>query len=214
MGIETAAGVGLAELFSGVTAEGVAQAAVLGAGAASAYGSIQQANAQADAQEANARNAAVIADAQGKADEQRATEERAMSIRRAEEKQLETDRLMARERAVSAASGGGTGGSAADIEAQSAGEGKFQSDVELWKGEERAKGAYFQTGLDRSAANQRVAMADWSGDNTRTAGYVTGGSQILGAAGNAASIRMKSSKPSSSNLVYDPDRPSSPRGTY
>ena len=116
-------------------------AATIGAGVMGGVGSLKQGQAAQAAGE-SASNALI---GQSQQERWRASQERAMSQRTAEEKQYQTDEINAKARAAAAASGGGTGGSAAAIMGRTAAEGQYQSDLELAKGEEKAKGLEYQS---------------------------------------------------------------------
>lgn len=156
-------------------------AATVGAGVMGAAGKMMEGGAAESASESksNALNAGAAAQ------QRKASEERALSQRRAEDQQAETQRLMSKQRAVSAASGGGTGGSAAVIEAETAGEGHFKSELDLWQGEERGKGLDFQAEIDRAAAKDSRRQ----GKAARQASYLAAGSQILGSVASAGKGR-------------------------
>lgn len=173
--------------------ETAVMAATIGAGVLGGVGSIKQGQAA----EASAKSQANVLRANADQEMVRAGQERAMAQRAAEDKQIETDRLAGRQRAVAAASGGGTGGTAALIEAETAGEGKFHSDLELWKGEEKAKGLESQATIDRLSALDK----ERSGKAARKASYISAGSQILGSIGSAYSIGKSPSR-SSSGVYY------------
>jgi hypothetical protein len=150
-------------------------AATIGSGVLAAGGKMMEGKAA----QASAESKANMLEAGATAQERRASEERAMSQRRAEDQDLETQRLMGKQRAISAASGGGTGGTAGLIEAETAGEGKFKSEMDLWSGDEKGKGLEFQAQIDRGAAKDSRRQ----GKAARTAGYMAAGSSILGSIG-------------------------------
>lgn len=169
-------------------------AATIGSGVMGAYGSIKQGQASQSAAESQS-NALV---AQSEQERRRAGQERAMAQRTAEEKDWQAKELESKQRAVAAASGGGTGGSAAAIIGRTAAEGQFQSDLELSKGEERAKGMEYQSVLDMGAAADKREQ----GKAARKASYWQAGSQVLGAVGSAASVKAKSGSTSGSGVYY------------
>lgn len=169
-------------------------AAAIGSGVLGGIGTLKAGQAQ----EASAKSQAVMLDAQAREEEWRAGQERAMAQRRAEEKQIDTERLMGKQRAIAAASGAGTSGTAGLIEAETAGEGAFQSELELFKGEERARGLETQAEVDRySAVDKRR-----SGAAGRRASYIQAGSQVLGSVANAYSMGGKSGGGSKSGVYY------------
>lgn len=153
-------------------------AATIGSGVLAGAGKMMEGKAAQGA----AMSKANMLEAGAAAQERRAGEERAVSQRKSEDQQIETDRLMGKQRAISAASGGGTGGSAGVIEAETAGEGRFKSELDLWQGDEKAKGLEFQSEIDRGAAKDTRRQ----GKSARTAGYMAAGSAVLGSIGAAA----------------------------
>lgn len=169
-------------------------AAVVGSGVLAGAGAMKEGAAA----EAAGRSQSNTLRAQADQEERRAGQERAMAQRRAEEKQIDTDRLMGRQRAVAAASGGGTGGSAAAIEAETAQEGAFQSDLQLWQGEEKAVGLEYQAGIDRGAAADKLAQ----GKAARKASYLKAGSQVLGSIGSAYTMGKGGGGGASSGAYY------------
>ena len=158
--------------------ETIAIGAALGSGILGGAGAIKEGQAA----EAAGRSKADALRAQADAEQVRASQERAVAQRTAAEQDAQTDRLMGKQRAIAASSGGGTGGSAAVIEAETAGEGKFQSDLELWKGEEKGRGLEHQAAIDRMSADE----AERQGKIARKNSYLTAGSRILGGFGTAA----------------------------
>lgn len=182
-------------------------AATLGSGVLAGVGAVKQGQAA----DAAAQSQSNVLRAQAIQEEARATSERAIAQRKAEEETIKAERLMGRQRAVAAASGAGTGGSAAEIEGDTAAEGKFQSELQLWQGEERGKGLDFQAGLDRVAADDKRAQ----GRAAKKASYIQAGSQILGAVGNAYALAGKMSPGGGSGSgTYYGDKTASSRGIY
>lgn len=200
----------------GIDPISLAAMATVGSGVMGAVGSIKQGQAADAAAESQANVMAAESEARLKAaqakaqqDQITATQQRAMAQRTAEEKEYQARELIAKERAAAAASGGGTGGSAAAIIGRTAAEGQYQSDLELAKGEEAAKGTEYQSILDLTTArtNRELALAGAEdkrkqGKAAKTASYWGAGSQILGAVGQAASAKMKASSTSSTNGIY------------
>lgn len=154
-----------------------------------AYGSIQKGNADA----AQADSQAKALQMQAAAEERRGNQERAIAQRNAEDEMIKTDKLRGRQRAVAAASGGGTDGSAAEIEAETAREGALNSELELWKGEESARGREDQAALYVAEAKNTQRQ----GKQARKAGFVNAGSAVLGAVLDGAALRVKNSSPGS-----------------
>lgn len=76
----------------------------------------------------------------------------ASSTVQAERTRKEADRLISKQRAIAAASGAGTGGSAAEIMANTAAAGEFNSAMDMWLGNERAAS-------DRYAGQMALAEA-------------------------------------------------------
>jgi hypothetical protein len=110
----------------------------------SAVGMVQQSRAEGAVSEANAQQY-----------EQRRTAELAQGTLKAEQTRKEADRLIAKQRAIAAASGGGTFGSAATIMANTAGKGQFQSDMDLWLGQERADAMQYSADVTRAEAKAK-----------------------------------------------------------
>lgn len=90
--------------------------------------------------------------------ERKANAERVVAQQKAEEERRKKEYLISKQRAAFGASGGGVGGSAAQVIADTEGQGLYNSELQLWQGEERAKGyedqanaARFETKLAKSA---------------------------------------------------------------
>lgn len=88
----------------------------------------------------------------------RARSERIVAQQKAEKESREKEFLIAKQRAAFGSSGGGMGGSAGQVIADTEGQGMFNSELQLWQGEQRAAGyedqakaAQFETKLARSA---------------------------------------------------------------
>jgi len=96
-----------------------------------------------------------IAEANAKAMERRANEDRAVSQHQAEEQRKKTKSLISQQQAAYAASGGGTGGSASEVIGSTAGQGEYNAELELWQGEQKARGLDDQASLERFAAKQK-----------------------------------------------------------
>lgn len=93
-----------------------------------------------------------VAKANAAAEERRANEERAVSQNQAQERQRLARVVGSQQQAAFAASGGGLGGSAADVMAETAGRGELNAERELWQGETRARGLEDQAAITRAAA--------------------------------------------------------------
>lgn len=104
----------------------IANVAAVGAGAASTYAGYQGqvASNKMQAEDARRRGIQEIAIAQTKAAEERRKKEK----------------LISQQRAQFGASGGGLGGSAAEVIGETELQGNYNSELELWQGQERANG--------------------------------------------------------------------------
>jgi hypothetical protein len=140
-------------------------AAAIGGAGAGAAGSLMQGGAQG-----------AIANTNAQALRTQAGQERAASEQQAYQLRHKGDVLLSQERADLAASGGGMGGSGAEILADTAGRSKYNEEMALWEGEQKARGLEDQSVLTKFA-----------GDQGRKASYLKAGSQILtGISGVAA----------------------------
>ena len=108
----------------------------------SAMGAMQQADAQAAQLEAEAIRK-----------EQQAGQERAASQHKAEQKKLETDRLISEQNAIYAASGGGVVGSAVDVMSKTRGRGELNSETALYEGEAKGRSLEDDAAIRRAAAS-------------------------------------------------------------
>ena len=152
--------------------------ATVAGGAMQAAGTIMGGNAAASAGRA-AQQAAYFRAAQ---EEQAAQESRAAAQRVALDKAREGRLLQSKLQANAAASGGGAAdptviGLAGDI----AGRSEYESLLEMYKGENRARG------LEDSAIGSRMSgdAAKAEGDAKRTASYFSAAGSIIGSAGSA-----------------------------
>lgn len=112
----------------------------------------------------------------------RAGQERAVGQFKAQERQRETERLIAAQEARFAASGAGTGGSAATVMAKTAAKGNFNSDIELYQGNIAGNSLEYQAGLKRDTAGQILAADK---QRRRTMPLVYAG-QVISGISNAA----------------------------
>ncbi len=117
-----------------------------------------------------------VAEANAAAEERRAGEERAVAQHQAERRRKEAAALQSQQQARFAASGGGFGGSAADVMAETAGRGEYNSELELWSGEQRARGLEDQSAITRFAAKQQKKALPFKLGAT----VLTGASKIAG----------------------------------
>lgn len=93
-------------------------------------------------------------------DERKAGEERAASQRAAIEKRSETDRMMSRQKALAAAGGAGVvNPSILDIYGETAQQGEYNAQTELYGGESRARGQLDQAALARAKGKAAVKGA-------------------------------------------------------
>ncbi len=129
----------------------------IGGAAVSAIGAIQQGNA---AQAASNYNAARM--------EQNAAIEREQANQREEAKRRETRLLLGAQRAAFAQSGGGMGGSAADVMQQSAINAELDALTLRYEGEMRARG------MESEAAAER-----FSNRQSQQSGLLTGAASVL-----------------------------------
>lgn len=151
-------------------------AAAAASAAATAYGTY----AAGKAGKAQAESSAQALEMQARAEEARANQERAVAQRQAEGEREKAERLMSRQQAVAASSGGGTGGSAAEIIAETGREGEYRSDLTLWESEEKARGRADQAALYRwEAGNKRE-----QGKQMAKAGLINAGASLMGTVGS------------------------------
>lgn len=87
--------------------------------------------------------------------ESKATADLAQASVKAEQRRKEADALISKQRAIAAASGAGTGGSAAEIIAGTAQHGAHNSAMEIWLGQEQASSDRFAADMTRSEAKAR-----------------------------------------------------------
>lgn len=148
----------------------------LGSTALGAVGAIQESNAAQAASEANARQL----EAKAKAD-------LAQGTVNAEAKRKQADKLLSRQRAVAAASGAGMTGSAADIMADTAGQGAYTSELDLWLGRERSESDLYAAEMARAEARAKKRALPFNVG----ASVLTGVSQAasMGFGGGASKIR-------------------------
>lgn len=148
-GSAAAAGVGSAAAgATAATGMSVGTMAGIAGTGLGALGTIQQTNAQS-----------AMADANSAAQMRRGGEERAASQAQAYQLRHKTDLVLGQEQADLAASGGGMGGSGAELLAGTAGRGKYNEEMALWGGEERARGLEDAAAVTRFAGKQgRAAL--------------------------------------------------------
>lgn len=111
---------------------------VLASTALGAAGQVMSSNAESAAAEANAKQL-----------EARSTADLADSTIKADQDRKQADRLISKQRAIAAASGGGTGGSAATIIADTAGQSQYRSDMDIWLGENRSASDKYAADVQR-----------------------------------------------------------------
>lgn len=116
----------------------------------------------------------------------KAGQERAVGQFKAQQRQLETERLLATQEARFAASGGGMGGSVGAVMGKTAAKGEFNSDIELYQGNIAANALEYQGGLKRQNATM-IKFADKQRRKTMPLVYagqvISGISEAAGAAG-------------------------------
>lgn len=135
--------------------------------AVSAVGAIQQGNAQKAA-----------LDAQSKARERQAMEQRAASQREAISRSDRARLVLSQQQAAAAASGGGASDkSVLDIMGRTAAEGAYQSASAIYEGEASGAGLEYQARMDRQ-----------SGRQSRLAGFINAGSTVLQGVGYGANV--------------------------
>lgn len=143
--------------------ETIALATTLGATAASTVLGYQGAKYQAETQ-----SNALKYDAKVK--EQQAAEATAVAQRQAEGKRKEANLLISRQRAVAAASGGGTGGTVSDLMQQAAGAGEYNAQAAMYQGEAQATSLRDQAALNRVGAQNAIQAG-----NMQAAGAIISG---------------------------------------
>lgn len=180
---------------SAATASAVSTAATvatIGLGVAGSYATYQgqrqaarDQNAQIDLQnrqitEQNAVNLSV-ANANAKSLRDRGTQELAVASRQAEYQRRKSAYLVSQQRAQFAASGGGLGGSAAEIMASTELQGDYNAELELWSGQEKKRGADYQgdVTIAEAKASQRYQRTDYARGPSSIALGLNVGSQIL-----------------------------------
>lgn len=145
----TAGTTGISALTAATTAASLAGTGV------SALAAAKQGEARREIGEFNAREL-----------ERAAQEERAAAARRAQERRMQTERVISEQRAKAAMSGAGTseGEGFLDLVKDVGERGQYFSDLEIYTGEERARGREGQ-----------AAAARWAGENEERTGYVKAG---------------------------------------
>lgn len=122
--------------------------------------------------------------AQANADEAAAQEARSVASYNDAEQQRKTGYLLSTQMARQAASGGGTGGSAAAVRAATAGRGVYNSQVEEWQGEQRGRKFDYE-----------AQLADAAAQNTENMAPFQVGSTVLTGLTNASKFNAGFSKP-------------------
>lgn len=151
----------------------------------SAAGAIQQ-----------GRYAEAAAEAEADALEQRADNERATASVAAANKAKEAQRLLSRQQAVAAASGGGaTDPTVVDLMARTAGEGKMQEGQLVWEGQEKGRALDYQAVLQRAAGSQ-----------AELAGWIKAGSTILSSASTWTKYAGSGAAKPSDDYFFDPTK--------
>lgn len=121
-----------------------APAIALGSTALGAVGMVQESRAQDAAAEANARQL-----------EMKRKADLAQASVNAEQRRKQADQFLSKQRAIAAASGAGTGGSAAGLMADTAAKGEFSSALDMWLGTEQATGDQYAADVARMEARAR-----------------------------------------------------------
>lgn len=147
------AGSGFSALTAATTAASLAGTALTG------YGALKQGEHQRAVGEFNALEL-----------ERAANEERGAAARKAQERRLQAERVLSDQRAKAAMSGAGTteGEGYLDLVGDTAERAQYFSELEIYTGEERARGREGQ-----------AAAARWGGENAERAGYVKAGAAAL-----------------------------------
>ena len=137
-------------------------------GLVSAVGTVAQASAmsqQAKAEQQAANYKATI-------ERQQAQEERASAQRKAFDKQRQTGLVQSQLQARAAASGGGAADpTVVNLSEDIAGQGAYQSLIDMWKGESRARGLENQADADIYSGNMRASALRSSATGTLLGGF-------------------------------------------
>ncbi len=142
---------------------------------------------------ANAQSAGLKAQAQQ--DQAKAGAERAAASAKAEQENKKKEALLSAQQARFGASGGGTTGTAAEVMGDTAAQGNYNAEMQLWSGNEKANG-YIDD------ANQKLADAG----NVQSALPLQIGSQIItGASKFAGKMPSYGGDGPMIDASYDPD---------
>jgi len=133
----------------------LASSAGSAATAAAPYVALASAGLGAAGMISESKSADAVADANARQLEAKRKADLAQGTANAEHRRKQADLLLSRQRAVAAASGAGTGGSAADIMAETGAQGEFDSALDIWLGRERASGDQYAADMARAEARAR-----------------------------------------------------------
>lgn len=158
----------------------VALIATVAAAGVTAYGQIQQGNAQAKAYKYNAQ-----------VEEENAAQAKSAAASQANQVDRDNRRKIAEAMAAYGASGVDPNwGSPLDVMSDLATEGELSKRLVLYQGD-----------LDARASNQRATLDRMQAKSAQTAGYISAGATVLGAVGKVAGGYSSASVPSSVNVT-------------
>jgi hypothetical protein len=158
-------------------------APALAATAVAVVGTLASASAQASQAKYEGAAQQQVANFQAKQLERKAGQERAVSQREAIEERRRARLARSKALAIAGASGGGTGGTAADILADLTAEGELNAGAALYEGEETARGLETQAAATRAEGKYASSAGSYAAKNIRRAGYLSAvGTTMQGAA--------------------------------
>jgi len=149
------------------------------AGIAQGGGKIVQGGFEQSAAKREARAVEDAAAVEAAGLRERAKEERGAAAMSAREKRRETDKLIGRQVALAADSGGGTGGTILDIIGETSDRGTLQKEIILATGESRARGLEDKANLGVWQAGTRAKSLKQKGDAMFMNSIFEGGSKIV-----------------------------------
>lgn len=131
--------------------------------------------AQAGARVAGGLSAREAGNYNARAIEAQAPQEIAAAQRTAAERRLDTERLISRQRALGAASGAGTGPSLLDIIGDTAQQGEYRAQADMYQGQERARALRDRARMARFEGNRAFIGSILEGVGTIASGAATHG---------------------------------------
>lgn len=162
----------------------MATSLMIAATAVSAVGTLVGGAAQAQQAKYAGKAQQTVAEFQARQLRQQAGQTRATSQLQSIEEQRKAKLAMSRAKAIAAASGGGTGGSVANILSRLRAEGDWNAAAALYEGEEAARGMEAQAAVEGATGDYANAAGRYAARNIKRASYISSvGHALQGAAG-------------------------------